>query len=72
MKCIFAEQIQRIENRTLFRVYIELKKELEEENGINFQNERILWHGTNKEALTNIYMNGFNRGYCGKNCEQEQ
>jgi len=31
------------------------------------QTERMLWHGTAKDALDNIYAGGFNRSYCGKN-----
>jgi len=31
------------------------------------QVERLLWHGTAKDSLDNIYAGGFNRSYCGKN-----
>lgn len=60
-------QICRIENHRMFTVYKSCKDEMEREHGPGFRNERILWHGTSADVLSNIYRGGFNRSYCGKN-----
>lgn len=61
-------KIERIENRTQYRLYMVQKKDMEDRNRPpRVENERILWHGTVKDSLNNIFSYGFNRAYCGKN-----
>jgi hypothetical protein len=42
------------------------KEYIKKKNG-GFENEKILYHGTNEENIQNISKKGFNRSYCGTN-----
>ncbi|KAH3790018.1 hypothetical protein DPMN_168212, partial [Dreissena polymorpha] len=63
-------QIQRIQNKALYRQYQTKKKQLEESNPnrpATMPLERELWHGTNENAMESINLHGFNRSYAGNN-----
>jgi len=51
----------------MYKIYKSHREAMEKKSGPGFQIERILWHGTSADVLSNIYTDGFNRGYCGKN-----
>lgn len=57
-------KIQRVQNATLYRIYMVRKNQMEQQNG---SNERTLFHGTAKGSCASINKTGFNRSYCGKN-----
>ncbi|XP_059175484.1 protein mono-ADP-ribosyltransferase PARP15-like [Physella acuta] len=58
--------IERVQNKYLFQQYSIKKREIDKRNpGQN--NERLLYHGTDFEAIKEINKFGFNRSYCGKN-----
>lgn len=41
---------------------------MSEQNGNTPEmNERLLWHGTDENAVQEINVYGFNRSFCGKN-----
>jgi len=63
------EQIERVENKSLYQMYHVSKSMVEQRNKPDVCNERLLWHGTTLEAAENICMHGFNRAYCGRNGE---
>ena len=56
--------IQRVQNPTLYRVYMVRKEQMEQNKG---SNERTLFHGTAESSCGSINKTGFNRSYCGKN-----
>ena len=61
-----VQSIYRVQNKTLFIQYQALKNDFQENRRMkNF--ERKLFHGTNSDAVTNIWTTGFNRSYAGKN-----
>ncbi|NWH55873.1 PAR14 polymerase, partial [Geococcyx californianus] len=57
-------KIERVQNPYFWKAYQIKKREMDIKNG-NRNNERLLFHGTNKESLTFINKNGFNRSYAG-------
>lgn len=57
-------QIERIQNPFFWKAYQIKKCEMDNKNG-NRNNERLLFHGTNKESLDLINNYGFNRSYAG-------
>ena len=61
------EQIERVENRNLYQMYQFNKMCVKHSNKPGTCIERQLWHGTTVEAVENICLYGFNRGYCGRN-----
>ncbi|XP_034371290.1 protein mono-ADP-ribosyltransferase PARP14 [Arvicanthis niloticus] len=60
------ENIERIQNPTLWRKYQANKKVMDEKNG-NVRNEKHLFHGTEASSVPQLNSNGFNRSYAGKN-----
>ncbi|KAK7487456.1 hypothetical protein BaRGS_00021297, partial [Batillaria attramentaria] len=58
--------IERLENATLWQQYQSQKYKMDQQN-VNCNNEKTLWHGTHADAVDRIAQNGFNRSYCGKN-----
>ncbi|OPJ79795.1 poly [ADP-ribose] polymerase 14 [Patagioenas fasciata monilis] len=58
------EKIERIQNPFFWKAYQIKKCEMDNKNG-NRNNERLLFHGTNKESLDLINNHGFNRSYAG-------
>ncbi|XP_069139910.1 protein mono-ADP-ribosyltransferase PARP14-like isoform X2 [Argopecten irradians] len=61
----FVQQIQRIQNKSLYQQYSAKKQELVTRNRQN--PEKWLWHGTSPDTVEKIARKGFDRGYCGKN-----
>ncbi|NWW54856.1 PAR14 polymerase, partial [Pedionomus torquatus] len=57
-------KIERIQNPYFWKAYQIKKREMDNKNG-HTNNERLLFHGTNKESLTLINNYGFNRSYAG-------
>ena len=58
-------RIHRIQNPFRYRGYTLRKQKMEKDNcGAN---ERQLFHGTSADSATAINLQGFNRGFCGKN-----
>ncbi len=55
--------IQRIQNPVLYGQYMARKKEMEKRNPPGWQNERMLFHGTNAGVVDNINTQGFNRSF---------
>jgi hypothetical protein len=58
-------QIERIQNPTLYRQYINRKMDMDVANGTTTSNERRLWHGTAGANVVNINSRNFNRSYSG-------
>ncbi|KAM9380258.1 protein mono-ADP-ribosyltransferase PARP14 [Phaethornis superciliosus] len=58
------EKIERVQNPSFWKLYQIKKCEIDKKNG-NTNNERLLFHGTNKETITLINNHGFNRSYAG-------
>ena len=61
---ITITKIQRVQNPTLYRVYMVRKEQMEQKKG---SNEKTLFHGTAEGSCASINKTGFNRSYCGKN-----
>ncbi|XP_014795154.1 PREDICTED: poly [ADP-ribose] polymerase 14 [Calidris pugnax] len=57
-------KIERIQNPFFWKTYQIKKRQMDHKNG-NTNNERLLFHGTNKESLTLINNRGFDRSYAG-------
>jgi hypothetical protein len=55
-------QIQRIQNPSLFKLYLMKKQSLDEKSG---SNEKFLFHGTGGDKLNDINKKGLNRSYAG-------
>ncbi|XP_067657275.1 protein mono-ADP-ribosyltransferase PARP14-like isoform X2 [Haliotis asinina] len=62
-------KIERIQIPDLYRQYQIAMQTVHQEHPSK-DNERIIWHGTDVEAVPNINKYGFNRSYCGKNGSQ--
>ena len=60
-------QIERIQNKTLYKQYQAVKTQMESVAAKGVVVERFLWHGTAPEAVNSINTKGFDRGYHGKN-----
>lgn len=58
-------KIERIQNRTLYEQYEAKKKNMKSQKHRKNKLERIVWHGTDCNAIASIERNGFNRSYCG-------
>ena len=58
------EQIERIQNPSLFKLYFIKKRSLDEKNS---SNEMVLFHGTKGDKLKEINESGLNRNYAGIN-----
>ncbi|KAI4900851.1 hypothetical protein NFI96_003772 [Prochilodus magdalenae] len=56
--------IERVQNKTLWRSYMIQKKHLDDKNK-HKNNERKLFHGTGSENIDKIDDRGFNRSYAG-------
>uniref|UniRef100_H3A6R6 Poly [ADP-ribose] polymerase n=1 Tax=Latimeria chalumnae TaxID=7897 RepID=H3A6R6_LATCH len=65
-KSMILQKIKRIENPSLWRLYVARRKEMNRKRP-NQQNERILYHGTKAEVCDVINADGFNRSYSGAN-----
>ena len=63
------EQIERIQNPSLFKQYVIKKQSLDEKNG---SNEMFLFHGTKGDKLAEINETGLNRNYAGINGKDEK
>lgn len=61
-------QIERIQNKHLWKSFEIKKGEMDQRNG-HTNNEKQLFHGTNEETIGVINERGFNRSYAGKNGE---
>ena len=65
------QQIQRVQNPSLFKQYLMKKQSLDEKIG---SNEKFLFHGTRGDKITEINKTGLNRSYAGnthgKACEE--
>ncbi|XP_026198241.1 protein mono-ADP-ribosyltransferase PARP11-like isoform X2 [Anabas testudineus] len=57
--------IQRVQNVVLWQSYQLMKKGMEKKNK-HKNNEKLLFHGTNSNAIDLINRHGFNRSYAGK------
>eukprot|EP00063_Salmo_salar_P009128 XP_013983963.1 PREDICTED: poly [ADP-ribose] polymerase 14-like isoform X3 [Salmo salar] len=56
--------IERVQNDSLWKSYQIRKNHLEEKNK-HTNNEKLLFHGTSSESITQINNHGFNRSYAG-------
>ncbi|XP_059175483.1 uncharacterized protein LOC131955378 [Physella acuta] len=59
-------KVERLQNRYLYQQYATKKREIESKNP-GHQNELLLFHGSDVNAIKAINKTGFNRSYCGKN-----
>ncbi|XP_002732880.1 protein mono-ADP-ribosyltransferase PARP14-like [Saccoglossus kowalevskii] len=59
-------KIERIQHEDRFKGYSLKKKQLENKNK-RWKNERTLYHGTKKDVVDKIIVDGFNRSYAGDN-----
>ncbi|KAM9810565.1 protein mono-ADP-ribosyltransferase PARP14-like [Neosynchiropus ocellatus] len=57
-------RIERVQNRMLWQSYQLMKKEMEQKNK-HQNNEMVLYHGTQSDAIAHINKQGFNRSYAG-------
>uniref|UniRef100_A0A4W5P7J1 Poly [ADP-ribose] polymerase n=1 Tax=Hucho hucho TaxID=62062 RepID=A0A4W5P7J1_9TELE len=57
-------KIERVQNESLWKSYQIRKKHLEEKNK-HTNNEKLLFHGTSSNSITQINNHGFNRSYAG-------
>ncbi|KAK3549858.1 hypothetical protein QTP86_015477 [Hemibagrus guttatus] len=57
-------KIERVQNETLWRNYMNQKVYLEKKNN-HTNNERLLFHGTGSDNIDKINERGFNRSYAG-------
>lgn len=64
--CYTIEKIEKIQNAFLWDSYQIRKKHMDVKNG-RADNERILFHGTDANAVPHVNHHGFNRSYAGKN-----
>ncbi|XP_078393359.1 protein mono-ADP-ribosyltransferase PARP14-like [Cetorhinus maximus] len=60
------DSITRIQNPTLWRLYVAKRNEMNRQRP-HQQNEKFLYHGTSSEICSKINADGFNRSYCGLN-----
>ena len=60
-------KIQRIQNPALYAQYAGRKKIMEKENPARIKNEWWLFHGCPGDVVKNIYHQGFNRSFGGRN-----
>ena len=67
VKSCYIDQIERVQNPSLYRQYMLHKEEMKKRSQRPSAIERSLWHGTSAEATQSINVGGFNRSYCGKN-----
>ncbi|XP_005090722.3 uncharacterized protein LOC101848260 [Aplysia californica] len=58
--------IERVQNKTLYRQYMIKKREMERRNTGGNSNEQRLFHGTDAPNSASICRHGFNRSYSGK------
>jgi len=62
-------QIKRVQNPTLYKQYLLLRKEVAKRLGR--QEDQVettpLWHGTDVDTVSKITAGKFDRGYIGKN-----
>ncbi|TSM60565.1 Poly [ADP-ribose] polymerase 14 [Bagarius yarrelli] len=61
-----VHKIERIQNPCMWKNYQNNKQFMEQKNG-HQNNEKLLFHGTREESISQINENGFNRSYAGKN-----
>ncbi|PVD29523.1 hypothetical protein C0Q70_08774 [Pomacea canaliculata] len=61
-----SSKIERIQNPELYKQYLARKTQMDKQNN-GMQSEKTLWHGTSSNAIENINLHGFDRGFCGKN-----
>ncbi|XP_048249587.1 protein mono-ADP-ribosyltransferase PARP15-like [Haliotis rufescens] len=62
-------KIERIQLPKLYKQF-QIERQTVQEEHPSQVNERILWHGTDIEAIPNINKYGFNRSYSGKHASQ--
>ncbi|XP_046559114.1 protein mono-ADP-ribosyltransferase PARP14-like isoform X2 [Haliotis rubra] len=65
-KRVTISKIERIQIPHLYRQY-QIEMQTVQKEHPSKDNERIMWHGTDVEAVPNINKYGFNRSYSGKN-----
>jgi len=63
----FHTQVERIQNPTLYEQYKIKKKEVQRHMTSNKPVERELFHGTSGVDAQKICVQGFDRGFAGKN-----
>lgn len=68
MRCL---QIERVQNETLWKNYINQKAYLEKKNK-HTNNEKLLFHGTGADNIDKINDRGFNRSYAGMHGKGEE
>uniref|UniRef100_A0A8C7V3U1 Poly [ADP-ribose] polymerase n=1 Tax=Oncorhynchus mykiss TaxID=8022 RepID=A0A8C7V3U1_ONCMY len=56
--------IERVQNDSLWKSY-QIRKKLLEEKNKHTNNEKLLFHGTSSDSITQINNHGFNRSYAG-------
>ncbi|XP_055792513.1 protein mono-ADP-ribosyltransferase PARP14-like [Salvelinus fontinalis] len=56
--------IERVQNHSLWKSY-QIRKNLLEEKNKHTNNEKLLFHGTSSNSITQINSHGFNRSYAG-------
>jgi len=59
-------QIERIENRGLWRLYVAKQRDMKERGDLK-HGEMQLFHGTDEKTVPKIINAAFNRSFCGKN-----
>ncbi|KAM9438759.1 protein mono-ADP-ribosyltransferase PARP15-like isoform 2-T2 [Salvelinus alpinus] len=57
-------RIERVQNDSLWKSY-QIRKNLLEEKNKHTNNEKLLFHGTSSNSITQINSHGFNRSYAG-------
>jgi len=66
---LFSLQIKRVQNPTLYKQYLLLRKKVAKELGR--QEDQVettpLWHGTDVNTVAKITAGNFDRGYTGRN-----
>ncbi|XP_067844267.1 uncharacterized protein [Heptranchias perlo] len=60
-------KIERLQNLPLWKNYMIRKQHFEVKNPSGTNNEMILFHGTEVDAMDSISQHGFNRSYAGRN-----
>ncbi|CAB1332829.1 unnamed protein product [Coregonus sp. 'balchen'] len=57
-------KIERVQNEALWKSY-QIRKNLLEDKNKHTNNEKLLFHGTSSDSITQINNHGFNRSYAG-------
>jgi len=62
VSAVNVQKIERIQNPHLYQNYMLKKQKMDQDNG-GVENERQLFHGTRRENISHINMQGFNRSF---------